>query len=98
VLLLPKTRLLRWMACLCLLLMVFAAVAEARHFHNGGNGDSQRCSVCVVAHSPTLQARVAAVAPLCASAPLVAVLHEPLVRSLALDSHSIRPPPAPESL
>jgi hypothetical protein len=101
VLLLPRNRsarLLRWMACLCLLLMVFAAVAEARHFHNSAHGDSQRCSVCLVAHSPTLQARATAVAPQRVSTPLVAVHHEAFFRALALDSHSIRPPPASESV
>jgi hypothetical protein len=82
---------------LCLLLMVFAATAEVRHVHANGN-DALRCSVCVVAHSPTLLARTAAMVPEKATQPLVTLSAAPVVLTLAHDSHCIRPPPSPRSL
>ena len=85
------------MACLCLLLLVFAATGEARHFHSNGN-DALRCSVCVIAHSPTLLARVALAAPVRVSQPLVAVTEVAVIPALAHDSYYIRPPPTPESV
>ncbi|MDP9267775.1 MAG: hypothetical protein M3P27_05550 [Acidobacteriota bacterium] len=101
--LLTKTRdarrltILRWTAVLCLLLMVFAATVEARHSHSTDR-DAQRCSVCVVAHSPTLIARVATVKPINVSQPLVTLFEAPVVSALSHDSLYIRPPPSPESL
>ena len=82
---------------LCLLLMIFAATAEARHFHGSSSRDAQRCGVCVVAHSPTLLARTAIIAPVRVTQPLATVKEAPVVPALALESHSIRPPPAPRS-
>ena len=83
---------------LCLLLMVFAATAEARHFHANA-ADAQRCTVCVVAHSPTLLVRTAIVKPVRVSQPLVMFAEAPVVLALAHDSHCIRPPPpAPASV
>jgi hypothetical protein len=92
----PVGFLFRWTALLCLLLMVFAATAEARHFHANAT-DAQRCSVCVVAHSPTLVARVAAVAPVKVSHPVVVFSDGPALSAVAHDAHCIRPPPAPAS-
>ena len=89
--------LVRWTALLCLLLLVFAATAEARHIHANAT-DAQRCSVCVVAHSPTLVVRVAIVAPVRASQPLVLLCETRVVSALTHDSQYIRPPPAPESI
>jgi hypothetical protein len=85
--------LIRWTALLCLLLLVFAATAEARHIHANAT-DAQRCSVCVVAHSPTLVVRVAIVAPIRVSQPLVTTSEAPTVSATAHDTHCIRPPPA----
>ena len=82
---------------LCLLLMVFAATVEARHTHSTDR-DAQRCSVCVVAHSPTLIVRVATVAPVKVSQPLVMLLDAPVVLALSHDSFYIRPPPSPRSV
>jgi len=84
----------RWTALLCLLLLIFAATAESRHVHANGN-DAQRCSVCVVAHSPTLLARVALAVPV--SQPLVALSEVAAIPALAHDSYYIRPPPSPAS-
>jgi len=82
----------RWTALLCLLLLIFAATVESRHIHANGN-DAQRCSVCVVAHSPTLLARVALAAPVRVSQPLVAISEVAAIPALAHDSYYIRPPP-----
>ncbi|MBI2678577.1 MAG: hypothetical protein HYX28_07325 [Candidatus Koribacter versatilis] len=83
----------RWTAVLGLLLLVFAATAETRHFHSTGN-DAQRCSVCVVAHSPTLMVRTAAVAPVKVSHPVVTLCNVAAASALSHDAHCIRPPPA----
>ena len=88
---------MRRTAVLCLLLMVFAATVEARHFH-GSKLDAQRCSVCVVAHSPTLLARTAAIVPDKASQPLVTLSETAVVTTLSHDTHCIRPPPTPASV
>jgi len=40
----------RWLACLCLMLTMWAAMAESVHQH-ANQTDSASCSICVVAHS-----------------------------------------------
>jgi hypothetical protein len=42
----------RWLAWLCLSLMLWTAVAESSHNHPN-NTESASCSICVVAHSTT---------------------------------------------
>jgi len=42
----------RWLAWLCLSLMLWTAVAESTHNHPN-NTESASCSICVVAHSTT---------------------------------------------
>jgi len=41
---------LRWLAWLCLSLMLWTAVAETTHNHPN-KAESNSCSICVVAHS-----------------------------------------------
>ena len=45
----------RWLAWLCLSLMLWAAIAESTHSH-ANQTEAASCSICVVAHStaPTL--------------------------------------------
>ncbi len=43
---------LRWLAWLCLSLMLWTAVAESTH-HHPNETESASCSICVVAHSTT---------------------------------------------
>lgn len=40
----------RWLACLCLSMMLWTAVAESTHNHPNKT-ESASCSICVVAHS-----------------------------------------------
>ena len=40
----------RWLAWLCLSLMLWAAIAESTHTHPN-KSESASCSICVVAHS-----------------------------------------------
>jgi hypothetical protein len=42
----------RWLAWLCLSLMLWTAVAESTHNHPNQT-ESNSCSICVVAHSTT---------------------------------------------
>jgi hypothetical protein len=42
----------RWLAWLCLSLMLWTAVAESTHNHPNQT-ESSSCSICVVAHSTT---------------------------------------------
>jgi len=42
----------RWLAWLCLSLMLWTAVAEFTH-HHARQSDSNSCTICVVAHSST---------------------------------------------
>jgi hypothetical protein len=87
-----------WTAWLCVFVMLFAATAEARHFHASGSREAQRCGVCVAAHSPTLLARAVTILPVKVSQPLVAPSEAPAVPGVALDSPCIRPPPTPVSV
>lgn len=82
------------MAGCCLLVLLLASVAEARHIHSSAQRDAQRCGVCVVSHSPTLLARVAPLAPEPVCRPLARPRETPTASALSLDSHFIRPPPA----
>jgi hypothetical protein len=45
----------RWLAWLCLSLMLWTAAAESTHNHPNQT-ESNSCSICVVAHSTTLTA------------------------------------------
>jgi len=42
----------RWLAWLCLSLMLWTAVAESTHNHPN-NAEAASCSICVVAHATT---------------------------------------------
>ena len=81
----------------CVAVLLVASVAEARHFHSNGSRDAQRCAVCAATHSPTIQAKVAPLAPQLMSRPLPPAPDVAPSAAQSLDAHSIRPPPAPLS-
>ena len=89
----PQTRAV-WTAWLCVLVMLFAVTAEARHFHGNRSREAQRCGVCVAGHSPGLLAKTATVAPEKVAAAVLPTA-EPVTRSLQPRfSLYVRPPPA----
>ncbi len=89
-----RKTLIALLACLCLFAVVFTATVEAQHIHADGSREAQRCTVCAAAHSPTLLARVAAVAPQFVGQALCSESKTSDVASRPLDSNFIRPPPA----
>ena len=85
--------LLGLLACLCLFAVVFAATVEAQHIHADGSREAQRCTVCAAAHSPTLLAKVANVAPQVVGQALRPDCKTRVIALRALESDFIRPPP-----
>lgn len=80
-------------ACLCVLLTLWSAMAFASHVHLHP-ADAARCSICVAAHSAS-PAPPAAVVPI----PLLTIADVPVqpvraaMRRLAIFALSVRPPP-----
>jgi hypothetical protein len=84
-------------ACVCVAVLLLASVVEARHFHSSANRDAQRCGVCAVGHSPTLLARTTPIVPESVAHALTQPRERATASAISLESHFIRPPPAPLS-
>ncbi len=83
----------RWLAWLCLSLMLWTAVAEATHNHPNQT-ESNSCSICVVAHSTTPTASCNYARPVFEA---IRLLHEEEVIAkawLSVYDLGIRGPPA----
>lgn len=93
----PKTRVSARsgaMSLLCILLILFAAVAQANHVHVGkANAPSHECSVCSVAHSAA-QAKAAYLPIPIVVRSVLTLGHEVISKPFRLiSSLYIRPPP-----
>lgn len=84
---------LRWLAWLCLSLMLWTAVAESTHNHPNQT-ESSSCSICVMAHSTVRTASSHQAKPIFAT---VGLMREEAVLAKAqfsLCDFGIRGPPA----
>jgi hypothetical protein len=83
------------LSLLCVLLILFAAVAQANHVHSGKSASPDReCSICSVAHSGALVSTAYQPDPAFARSVLVSCQKASSKSFLAAFILYIRPPPA----
>ena len=83
---------LRWLALLCLSLMLWTAVAESTHNHPNKT-ESTSCSICVVAHSTAPTASASQARPVFAAIGLLQVEEVIAQARLSVFELGIRGPP-----
>ena len=79
-------------ACLCLLLTVWSAVAVVVHRHTNGN-DTAKCTVCAAAHFAASKTGAPAAAPTLVAASSFSLQPDPIKFRLLAFALSVRPPP-----
>jgi hypothetical protein len=83
----------RWLAWLCLSLMLWTAVAESTHNHSNQT-ESNSCSICVAAHTTTPTPSCNHIQPVFAAVGLLQEEEVIAVARLSVFDLGIRGPPA----